>query len=158
MTDSPGQSRRSGQSRKPSQSDKPRQSDRAGQSDKSGDPDHADQPDQPDQPDKPGRLATSQPPAEDSGETANPQHLTAVQVMRAASEQLAELTGLRPEGICRLERTDAGWVAEAEVMEVARIPETMSVMGLYEVTLDPAGMLTGYRRMRRYERGRTDSR
>lgn len=153
MTDSPGQSTRSGQSRKPSQSDgKPSQSDRAGQSDKPGDPD------QPDQPDKPGGRTTPQPPAEGSGETANPHQLTAVQVMRAASEQLAELTGLRPEGICRLERTDAGWVAEAEVMEVARIPETMSVMGLYEVTLDPAGMLTGYRRMRRYERGRTDSR
>ncbi|MFQ6192793.1 gas vesicle protein GvpO [Streptomyces sp. NPDC000405] len=150
MTDSPGRPRRSGQPRKPSQSDR-----EASQSDK---PDDPDQPDQPDQPDNPGRLATSQPPAKGSDGTANPQQLTAVQVLRAASEQLAELTGLRTEGISRLERTDAGWVAEAEVVEVARIPETMSVMGLYEVTLDPAGMLTGYRRVRRYERGRTDSR
>ncbi|MCC2275925.1 gas vesicle protein [Streptomyces sp. ET3-23] len=85
------------------------------------------------------------------------QELTAVQVLRAASEQLAELTGLQPESISRLERTDAGWVAEAEVVELDRIPATMSVMGLYEVNLDPAGTLTGYRRLRRYERGRTDS-
>ncbi|WP_367139225.1 MULTISPECIES: gas vesicle protein GvpO [Streptomyces] len=81
---------------------------------------------------------------------------TAVQVLRAAHEQFTELTGLRPEGISRFERSEGGgWELEAEVVELARIPETMSVMALYELSLDTDGLLTGYRRVRRYERGRT---
>ncbi|AUA14766.1 gas vesicle protein [Streptomyces samsunensis] len=79
-------------------------------------------------------------------------------ILRAAREQLVELTGRHPESLPRLERTDAGWVLEAEVVELARVPDTMSLMGLYEVTLDPDGLLTGYRRLHRYERGRSDRR
>ncbi|AJZ85071.1 gas vesicle protein GvpO [Streptomyces antimycoticus] len=79
-------------------------------------------------------------------------------LLRAAREQLVELTGLYPEALPRLERTDEGWLLEAEVVELARVPETMSLMALYEVTLDPDGLLTGYRRLRRYERGRSDRR
>ncbi|MEU4895384.1 gas vesicle protein GvpO [Streptomyces sp. NPDC044780] len=82
--------------------------------------------------------------------------LTPLALLRAAREQLVELTGLAPESVPRLERTDEGWVLEAEVVELARVPETMSLMALYEVTLDPDGILTGYRRLRRYERGRSD--
>lgn len=81
---------------------------------------------------------------------------TPLALMRAAREQLAELTGLYPEALPRLERTEEGWVLDAEVVELARVPETMSLMALYEVTLDPDGQLTGYRRVRRYERGRSD--
>ncbi|MFI0818351.1 gas vesicle protein GvpO [Streptomyces sp. NPDC021098] len=77
-------------------------------------------------------------------------------LLRSAREQLAELTGLYPESLPRLEQTDDGWVLDAEVVELARVPETMSLMALYEVTLDPDGQLTGYRRIRRYERGRSD--
>ncbi|MET9415596.1 gas vesicle protein GvpO [Streptomyces klenkii] len=94
-----------------------------------------------------------------SGDTPTDQQrptATAVQVLRAAHEQFTELTGLRPEGISRFERSeDGGWELEAEVVELARIPETMSVMALYELSLDTDGLLTGYRRVRRYERGRT---
>ncbi|MGK5544796.1 gas vesicle protein GvpO [Streptomyces sp. URMC 127] len=83
--------------------------------------------------------------------------VTAAQVLRAAHEQFIELTGLRPEGISRFERAEGGgWELEAEVVELARVPETMSVMALYELSLDPDGLLTGYRRVRRYERGRAD--
>ncbi|MES4906906.1 MULTISPECIES: gas vesicle protein GvpO [unclassified Streptomyces] len=82
--------------------------------------------------------------------------LTPAGLMRAACEQFAELTGLYPEALPRLERTEEGWMLDAEVVELARVPETMSLMALYEVTLDPDGLLTGYRRVRRYERGRSD--
>ncbi|MEU7040041.1 gas vesicle protein GvpO [Streptomyces varsoviensis] len=81
---------------------------------------------------------------------------TPLELLRAAREQLGELTGRTPETVSRFERTDSGWTVEAEVVEVARVPETMSLMALYEVTLDPGGRLTGYRRVRRYERSRSD--
>ncbi|KAF4407173.1 MULTISPECIES: gas vesicle protein [Streptomyces] len=83
---------------------------------------------------------------------------TAVEVLRTAGAQLAELTGLRPEAVTRFERTGDGWLIEAEVLELARVPDTMSLMASYEVTTDPDGQLTGYRRTRRYERGRADRR
>jgi hypothetical protein len=34
----------------------------------------------------------------------------------------------------------------------------MSLLASYQVDLDPQGQLTGYRRVRRYERGRSDAR
>ncbi|MEV0598027.1 gas vesicle protein [Streptomyces sp. NPDC050315] len=76
------------------------------------------------------------------------------ELMRAARDQLAELTGLHPEAITRFEKTGDGWVLEAEVLELSRVPDTMSLMALYELTLDEEGVLTGYRRVGRYERAK----
>jgi hypothetical protein len=79
-------------------------------------------------------------------------------VLRGAREQLAELTGMTPESVSSFERTDDGWLLEVEVLELARVPDTMSLLASYEVQLDPQGELTGYRRLRRYERGRSEPR
>ncbi|MBQ0987600.1 gas vesicle protein [Streptomyces sp. F63] len=82
----------------------------------------------------------------------------ALEVLRTAGAQLAELTGLRAETVTRFERTGEGWLIEIEVLELPRVPETMSLMASYEVSTDRDGQLTGYRRTRRYERGRADRR
>ncbi|MCS0638542.1 gas vesicle protein [Streptomyces sp. LP05-1] len=79
-----------------------------------------------------------------------------MQVLRAAREQLAELTGMEAESVSSFDRTDDGWSLTVEVLEVQRVPDTMSLLASYEVDLDPSGELTGYRRVRRYERGRSD--
>ncbi|APY90653.1 gas vesicle protein [Streptomyces alfalfae] len=79
-------------------------------------------------------------------------------VLRGAREQLAELTGMTPESVSSFERTENGWLLEVEVLELARVPDTMSLLASYEVQLDPQGELTGYRRLRRYERGRSEPR
>ncbi|WP_078894521.1 MULTISPECIES: gas vesicle protein [unclassified Streptomyces] len=83
---------------------------------------------------------------------------TPMEVLRQARSQLAELTGLAPESVSSFEETDDGWSLEVEVLELARVPDTMSLMASYQVELDPDGQLTGYRRVRRYERGRADAR
>ncbi|MFI7319814.1 gas vesicle protein [Streptomyces venezuelae] len=77
-------------------------------------------------------------------------------VLRGAREQLAELTGMTPESVSSFERTEDGWLLEIEVLELSRVPDTMSLLASYEVQLDPQGELTGYRRLRRYERGRAE--
>jgi len=79
-------------------------------------------------------------------------------VLRQARAQLAELTGMEAESVSSFERTEDGWTLEIEVLELVRVPDTMSLLASYEVTLDPRGDITGYRRVRRYERGRADSR
>ncbi|MEU0006776.1 gas vesicle protein [Streptomyces sp. NPDC006314] len=83
---------------------------------------------------------------------------TPMVVLRQARAQLAELTGLTPESVSSFEQTEDGWSLEVEVLELARVPDTMSLMASYQVELDPDGELTGYRRVRRYERGRADPR
>ncbi|ARX87572.1 MULTISPECIES: gas vesicle protein [Streptomyces] len=79
-----------------------------------------------------------------------------VTVLRRAREQLAELTGQTVESVSSFERTEEGWDLAVEVLELVRVPDTMSLLATYTVTLDPQGDLTGYRRVRRYERGRAD--
>jgi len=72
---------------------------------------------------------------------------------RAAAE-LAELLGRPPESIVSLDRTDDGWCVGVEVLETRRIPDTADVLAEYEVSTDGDGELLGYRRVRRYARGR----
>ncbi|KFF95975.1 gas vesicle protein [Streptomyces scabiei] len=79
-----------------------------------------------------------------------------MQVLRHARSQLAELTGMAPESVSSFEQTGDGWTLEVEVLEIARVPDTMSLLASYRVELDAQGELTGYRRVRRYERGRAD--
>ncbi|MFJ4691220.1 gas vesicle protein [Streptomyces sp. NPDC088766] len=81
-----------------------------------------------------------------------------MEVLRQARAQLAELTGMTAESVSSFSQTENGWSLEVEVLELERVPDTMSLMGSYEVELDPEGQLTGYRRVRRYERGRADAR
>jgi hypothetical protein len=79
------------------------------------------------------------------------------EVLQEARAQLAELTGMTAESVSSFERTEDGWTLEIEVLELPRVPDTMSLLASYQVTLDPQGGLTGYRRVRRYERGRADA-
>ncbi|MFF7235369.1 gas vesicle protein [Streptomyces collinus] len=81
-----------------------------------------------------------------------------MEILREARAQLAELTGLEPESVSSFEQTEDGWSLEVEVLELERVPDTMSLMAGYQVDLDAEGQLTGYRRIRRYERGRADAR
>ncbi|MFD3505083.1 gas vesicle protein [Streptomyces sp. NPDC058676] len=80
-----------------------------------------------------------------------------MEVLRQARTQLAELTGMAAENVSSFEQTEDGWSLEIEVLELSRVPDTMSLMASYQVDLDPQGQLTGYRRVRRYERGRADA-
>ncbi|WP_010474812.1 MULTISPECIES: gas vesicle protein [Streptomyces] len=78
------------------------------------------------------------------------------ETLRLGCEQLAQLIGQQPESVSSFQRTDDGWRLNVEVVEVSRIPDTTSLLSSYEVELDEDGGLTGYRRVRRYERGRAD--
>lgn len=80
-----------------------------------------------------------------------------MEVLREARAQLTELTGMTAESVSSFEQTEDGWSLDVEVLELSRVPDTMSLMASYQVELDPGGQLTGYRRVRRYERGRSDA-
>jgi hypothetical protein len=80
-------------------------------------------------------------------------------VIRTATEQLAQLLDQPAEAVSSCERQENGdWRLTVEVVELRRVPDTMSLLASYEVQADPEGQLLGYRRARRYERGRADRR
>ncbi|MFK4156323.1 gas vesicle protein [Streptomyces fungicidicus] len=90
--------------------------------------------------------------------TSSKRRPSPMEVLRQARGQLAELTGMEAESVSSFEQTDDGWALEVEVLELERVPDTMSLMASYQVELDSEGQLTGYRRVRRYERGRAEAR
>jgi hypothetical protein len=76
---------------------------------------------------------------------------------RCAADTLSELIRHRLEGVSAVRRTDDdGWLVNVDVLEVARIPDTTSLLATYEVELDVAGDLLQYRRVARYRRGAQD--
>jgi hypothetical protein len=75
---------------------------------------------------------------------------------RRVAGELAELLGREPEGVVSLERTEDGWRVGLEVLEIHRIPDTADILAEYEVDADERGHLMGYRRTRRYARGRVE--
>jgi len=79
---------------------------------------------------------------------------TAGQVARLVAGELGELLGREPEGVVGLARTEDGWRVGVEVLEIRRVPDTADVLAEYEVDTDARGRIQGYRRTRRYERGR----
>ncbi|MEU7295485.1 gas vesicle protein [Streptomyces exfoliatus] len=78
--------------------------------------------------------------------------------MRRASDQLADLLQCEPGSVSAVKGTGEGWSADVEVVELERVPDTMSVMATYHVELDAEGALVAYERVRRYARGQIDRR
>ncbi|MGW2326330.1 gas vesicle protein GvpO [Streptomyces sp. NPDC001700] len=73
-----------------------------------------------------------------------------------ACERLGALITHPTEGVSAVRRTEDGWRVSVDVLEVARIPDTTSLLATYEVDLDQRGELREYRRVRRYRRGAAD--
>ncbi|MFE9252747.1 gas vesicle protein [Streptomyces sp. NPDC007088] len=91
----------------------------------------------------------------DSGEK-KPERVSIATAMRSAAAQLTELLQREAVSVSSVKATDEGWMADVEVVEIEKIPDTMSVMATYHVSLDGQGQLIGYERVRRYARGQVD--
>jgi hypothetical protein len=86
------------------------------------------------------------------------QRLSGGQLADRARQELAEITGLEPEGVTSLERSEDGmWKVTVELLELERVPPTDDVLGGYEAHLDENGDLIGYERVARYTRSQVDS-
>ena len=83
--------------------------------------------------------------------------LSAREAVQRVREELPELMGKPLEAILGVERNDDdGWQVTAQIVELARIPSSTDVLGVYTVTLEPDGELVGYKRRRRYNRSQAD--
>lgn len=80
----------------------------------------------------------------------------ATELIRGARKEFEEITGLEIDSVSAFTKTDHGWEMHVEVVELARIPDTTSVLATYAVHLEPDGEFAGYERLRRYGRGQLD--
>lgn len=87
-------------------------------------------------------------------------NLTPPEVVGRARQQMEELFGKTVEavsGFGRPEDNGGGWTVTLELLELERIPDTTSLLGTYEATLDADGNLLDARRTRRYPRNQYDA-
>ena len=77
---------------------------------------------------------------------------TGLEMAQRAKEQLAQLTGLKPDTVSSLSKDEEGWHVAVEMIELKRIPEATDVLASYEALLDDEGNLLRYQRTRRYLR------
>jgi Gas vesicle synthesis protein GvpO len=96
-------------------------------------------------------------PQRDGARKDGRRRVNAIGAARRAGESLQALIARPVEGVVEVNREDDGWLVAVEVLELARVPNTNDVLGVYEVELDPYGGLQGYRRRNRYVRGSSDS-
>jgi hypothetical protein len=88
---------------------------------------------------------------------ADKHELTAAGAGREALRQITELTGKEPEGVSGVEPTEEGWLVTAEMLDDKRIPSTTDLLSSYEIEIGLEGELMSYRRLRRYNRGQTET-
>ena len=81
--------------------------------------------------------------------------MTAAEAVQEARDQLSQLLGRRVEAVLGVDRDGRNWVVAAEVVELARVPNTTDVLGEYHATLDGNGEILGFTQRRRYLRGQT---
>jgi hypothetical protein len=72
--------------------------------------------------------------------------------VRGAVTELQGLIGRPVEAVTGIEKNGSEWTVTVEVVELERIPNTTDVLGVYEVTVDKNGDLSGTRRTRRFYR------
>ena len=78
------------------------------------------------------------------------------EVTKKAQEDFARLSKIPVDGVIGLSKTDEGWVVSLEALERRAIPDTMDVLGFYEVRLDSEGNLLGFERKKLRKRGETE--
>jgi len=81
--------------------------------------------------------------------------MNADEIVEKAEQEFARLSKTPVNGIVSLSKTEDGWVVLLEALERKAIPDTMDVLGLYEVRLDDAGNLLGFERKKLRKRGET---
>jgi Gas vesicle synthesis protein GvpO len=94
--------------------------------------------------------------AESKNDDGQEGRLSARDLTIAARETIEDLTGHKPEGVSGLQWDGESWLATVDVLELERVPNTTDVLATYVVQLDESGELMGYKRTRRFVRGRTE--
>ncbi|MBM3142925.1 MAG: gas vesicle protein [Chloroflexi bacterium] len=81
--------------------------------------------------------------------------MNASEIVKKAEEHFASLGKIRADGVTGLSKTEEGWVVSLEALERKAIPDTMDILGWYQIRLDAEGNLLGFERKKLRKRGET---
>ena len=81
--------------------------------------------------------------------------MNANQVVEKARKEFIGLGKKPADGITGLSKTKEGWAILLEALERKAIPDTMDVLGLYELRMDDEGHLLSLDRKKLRKRGET---
>ena len=82
--------------------------------------------------------------------------MNADQIIKKAQEDYSKFSKSRVDGVTGLSKTEEGWIVTLEALERRAIPDTMDVLGLYEVRVDNQGNLLSFERKKLRKRGETE--
>jgi hypothetical protein len=82
--------------------------------------------------------------------------MNADKIIKKAQEEFTKLSNATVNRVIGLSKTEDGWLVSLEVVERVAIPETMDVLGLYEVRLDAEGNIQEFGRKKLRKRGDTE--
>ena len=82
--------------------------------------------------------------------------MNANELINKAQEEFASLSKFPVNAVIGMAKREEGWVVSLEALERKAIPDTMDVLGLYEVRLDSEGNLLGFERKKLRKRGETE--
>jgi hypothetical protein len=77
-------------------------------------------------------------------------------IIKKAQEEFASLSKLPVNAVIGLTKAEEGWMVSLEALERKAIPDTMDVLGQYEIRLDSEGNLLGFERKKLRKRGETE--
>ncbi|MBI4296141.1 MAG: gas vesicle protein [Chloroflexi bacterium] len=83
--------------------------------------------------------------------------MNAEEIGKKAQEEFTRLSRLPAHTVIGLSRADSGWTVLLEAVERKAIPDTMDVLGVYEVCMDCDGALIGFARKKLRKRGETEA-
>ena len=81
--------------------------------------------------------------------------MNANEVIEKARKEFVSVGKKPADGITGLSKTEEGWSILMEALERKAIPDTMDVLGLYELRLDNEGHLLSLDRKKLRKRGET---
>ena len=82
--------------------------------------------------------------------------MNADEIIKKAQDEFAKLSKLPVNTVMGLSKAEGEWVVSLEAVERKAIPDTMDVLGLYELRLDSEGNLLGFERKKLRKRGETE--
>ena len=76
-----------------------------------------------------------------------------LEIRMKAFSKAKEVLNKQPESVSLLEKTEKGWRMDVDVLERKAIPDSFDLLSVFELNLDSAGNILGFKQIKKIRRG-----